>query len=251
MDRLNEKQQRWKSVWPTKIIALIATIQLILSFAIIGLEAGSVIIDINQGTVYAGFYCSLFFIMTWISMYCVGKWRRVWNSFDFCTRCVLVCCNTYSMPCAIHTLVQNVLSIAAASVIIYFDSIFMYYPGICYFSTSATCSGLSSATLTSSSSGSYQIKTTCIKAQLACAATMMFTNVIYIAFFIFVAVKSNRRSNGHSPGGFPSAVPPTQIPVHPNSGNLPNYPYALQPPMPNFPSYVAECPNCHIYMRVG
>ena len=251
MDKLNEKQQRWKSVWPTKIIALVATVQLMLTLGIIGLEAGSIIIDIDQGTVYAGFYCSVFFIMTWISMYCVGKWRRYRNSLDFYTRYILVCCNTYSMPCAIHTLVQNVLSIGAASVIIYFDSIFMYYPGTCYFSTSTICNGLASASFTSSNTSSYLIKIACIKAQLACAATMMFTNVVYIAFFIFVAVKANRRSNGHSPGAFPPGMHPVQIPVYPNAGNVINYPPVLHPTIPNFPSYVAECPNCHIYMRVG
>ena len=73
MKDLTEKQQRWKSVWPVRIIALIATLQLILTLGILGLEVGSVIIDVDQGTAYAGFYCSVFFIMTWISMFTVGK----------------------------------------------------------------------------------------------------------------------------------------------------------------------------------
>ena len=35
----------------------------------------------------------------------------------------------------------------------------------------------------------------CIKVQLACAASMLATNVIYIFIFIFVAVKTRNESN--------------------------------------------------------
>ena len=152
------------------------------------------------------------------------------------------------MPCAIHALVQNVLSIGAASVVIYFANLFMIYPGLCFFSSSSGCSSSTSLTLSSASS-TYQIKATLLKAQLACAAVMMFTSVVYIAIFTFIAIKANRRSKGQPP--IEHLPVNTSQPVNFYSGDPNTYPYALHPPAPNFPSYVAECPNCHIYMRVG
>jgi hypothetical protein len=73
MNYLTPKQQRWRQVWPAGFIAILAVIQLILTFIIIGLEVTSLIFDFYHSMIFAGFYCSLFFMVTWISMFTVSK----------------------------------------------------------------------------------------------------------------------------------------------------------------------------------
>jgi len=73
MNNLTPKQQRWRKLWPAGFIALLATIQLLLIFAIIGLETTSLLSDLYHAMSFAGFYCSLFFMITWISMFAVSK----------------------------------------------------------------------------------------------------------------------------------------------------------------------------------
>jgi hypothetical protein len=73
MNNLTPKQQRWRQMWPAGFIALLATIQLLLTFAIIGLETTSLIFDLYHSMIFAGYFCSLFFMITWISMFTVSK----------------------------------------------------------------------------------------------------------------------------------------------------------------------------------
>ncbi len=70
---LTAKQEKWRKIWPSCLIALLATIQLILTFSIIGLETTSLLFDFYHSMSFAGFYCSLFFMITWISMFTVSK----------------------------------------------------------------------------------------------------------------------------------------------------------------------------------
>lgn len=70
-------KEKWKSIWPSRILKLIAVIQIILTVAILALEAGSVGIHPFLATVYAGFYCSLFFTAAWISIFTVSKCSRI------------------------------------------------------------------------------------------------------------------------------------------------------------------------------
>ncbi len=73
LNMLTPKQQRWRKLWPACFIALLATLQLVLTFIIIGLETTSLIFDFYHSMIFAGFYCSLFFMITWISMFTVSK----------------------------------------------------------------------------------------------------------------------------------------------------------------------------------
>jgi hypothetical protein len=61
------------NVIPIIFPILLAIFQMILYLAIIGLEAASVYYDPGRGTIYAGFWCSLIFLVTWIAMFCYGK----------------------------------------------------------------------------------------------------------------------------------------------------------------------------------
>lgn len=58
---------------PTIVLIVLAIFQMILVSAITGLEATSVYYDAGRGTIYAGFWCSIIFSVTWIAMLCYGK----------------------------------------------------------------------------------------------------------------------------------------------------------------------------------
>lgn len=73
MHFLTPKEQRWRSIWPAGLIALLAVIQMISTFIIVGLEVTSMIFDTYHSMIFAGYYCSLFFTITWISMFTVSK----------------------------------------------------------------------------------------------------------------------------------------------------------------------------------
>ena len=70
---LTPEQQRWRSVWPYGLIGFLGLIQFLLTFSIIGLEITSLIFDAFHSMIFAGFYCSFFFMITWISMFTVSK----------------------------------------------------------------------------------------------------------------------------------------------------------------------------------
>jgi uncharacterized membrane protein (GlpM family) len=55
------------------IPGVIGLFQMLICFAIIGLEAGSVYYDAGRGTIYAGFWCSIIFFVSCVSMFCFGK----------------------------------------------------------------------------------------------------------------------------------------------------------------------------------
>ena len=55
------------------IPGVIGVFQMLLCFSIIGLEAGSIYYDAGRGTIYAGFWCSIIFFITCVSMFIFGK----------------------------------------------------------------------------------------------------------------------------------------------------------------------------------
>ena len=63
-----ERFPRWTS-------ALLGVIQLALTSAIIGLEVGSVIIDLGHGTIWVGFWAGLVFAKTVLMMLLISKMR--------------------------------------------------------------------------------------------------------------------------------------------------------------------------------
>jgi hypothetical protein len=56
--------------WATAILAIA---QLILTAAIIGLEFGSFYYDVAHGTIWAGFWSGLVFILTFLMMFIISK----------------------------------------------------------------------------------------------------------------------------------------------------------------------------------
>jgi hypothetical protein len=68
-----DREVRWRSRFSMGPPILIGFIQMILTFAIIGLEIASVIISPIYGTLYAGFWLSVIFTLSWISMFGLGN----------------------------------------------------------------------------------------------------------------------------------------------------------------------------------
>lgn len=68
-----DPEAQWRSKFSMLIPIVIGFLQFILTLAIIGLEIGSVFISPIKGTLYAGFWCSAIFILSWISMSILGK----------------------------------------------------------------------------------------------------------------------------------------------------------------------------------
>jgi len=80
-----DKEIQWRSKFSIVIPILIGFLQMILTFAIIGLEIASLVITPIQGTLYAGFWLSAIFALSWIAMFTLGidKQKIFTNSFLF------------------------------------------------------------------------------------------------------------------------------------------------------------------------
>jgi hypothetical protein len=72
--------QSWGLYWPARIMALIAVIQLLFSFAILGLQGAIVALGIAflcysvNAWYIMGFVCWAFFLACWISVFCVSEY---------------------------------------------------------------------------------------------------------------------------------------------------------------------------------
>jgi len=74
-----DKEVQWRSRFSMGIPILLGLVQMFLTFAIIALEIASVVISPIFGTLYAGFWLSIIFTLSWVSMLGLGNWKR----FDF------------------------------------------------------------------------------------------------------------------------------------------------------------------------
>lgn len=59
--------------FPTNVGVIIGVLQMLLNGAIVGLEGGSVAYNPKMDIIYAGFWCSCSFCLTWISMFAFRK----------------------------------------------------------------------------------------------------------------------------------------------------------------------------------
>jgi hypothetical protein len=65
--------------FPRRVTAVLAIIQTILAAAIIGLEFGSFSNDVAHGTIWAGFWCGVVFIITFLMMFCTSKYFTIFD----------------------------------------------------------------------------------------------------------------------------------------------------------------------------
>jgi len=67
-----DKEIQWRSKFSILIPIIIGFLQMIVTLAIIGLEIASVVISPIFGTLYAGFWLSVVFTISWIAMFTLG-----------------------------------------------------------------------------------------------------------------------------------------------------------------------------------
>ncbi|UJR37276.1 hypothetical protein I4U23_029985 [Adineta vaga] len=191
------RRQQWQKNWPTLFLAIIATTQMLLTFLIVSFETWSVILSIRYAFASVGYSTAFFFTITWISTFTV------------------VCCNRGSQGCATHALVENILSIIAASILLYFDAQFLRNPSICYW-PSEMCSNSFWSIQLNDFSMNYDInilnaKLLAVKLQLACAAIMLFSCVLFIVIYIYTAYKVRQEITVIQPHTTIQLVAPSQI----------------------------------------
>jgi cellulose synthase/poly-beta-1,6-N-acetylglucosamine synthase-like glycosyltransferase len=73
VNRKKNQRQRWQRFWPKTLLVLIAFLQMLLTGAILALEFCSMISNIKYSFFFIGFIASVFYIITWISTFIVGK----------------------------------------------------------------------------------------------------------------------------------------------------------------------------------
>jgi hypothetical protein len=123
----------------------------------------------------------------------------------------LACCCPTTLCCTTHAVVENVLSIIAASVLLYFNALFLNDPYKCLFDFFQCSYEAKTYPYPSyDSTAAYPVKMICFKAELACAAVMLVTNVVYVLIFMVVAVKtcilSDQRKERHDEHATPVRV---------------------------------------------
>jgi hypothetical protein len=64
----------FKERFPRWITAILGIAQIILTAAIVGLEFGSFYYDVAHGTIWAGFWSGLVFILTFLMMLIISKY---------------------------------------------------------------------------------------------------------------------------------------------------------------------------------
>ncbi|CAF3344057.1 unnamed protein product [Rotaria socialis] len=179
------QSERWRQVWPTPFLALIAVGQMLLTGAIVALETWSMLLNITSSFLFVGYITSFFFTITWISTFTV------------------VCCNRESRCCATHALVENVLSIIASSVLLYYDTQFLRYPTACFWSFELCIfSPISVAWHVFSGYNIFDLreaKLIAIRAQLACAAIMLSLSVFFFIIYIYTVLKVESKQTSVAP----------------------------------------------------
>lgn len=70
--QLHRRTRNWQRFWPKPWLIAISLIQSLVAFDIIGLEIGSMILNVRYSFFFIGFMASFFFVITWISTFIDG-----------------------------------------------------------------------------------------------------------------------------------------------------------------------------------
>lgn len=66
-------ERQWRAKFPARLSGLFALYESLCTAAIIGCEAGSILIDVYNATIYIGLWASIFFNIAWILQTIGGK----------------------------------------------------------------------------------------------------------------------------------------------------------------------------------
>lgn len=67
------REQRFNDRFPLGVVAVLAIIQMLTTFTIIGLEIGHILINIRLTNLFVGVWASVPFTILWFSMFATGK----------------------------------------------------------------------------------------------------------------------------------------------------------------------------------
>ncbi|UJR33187.1 hypothetical protein I4U23_020642 [Adineta vaga] len=197
------KQQRFHDKFPLSIVATLAIIQMLTTFAIFSLEIAHNLLHIKLTNLFVGFWTTIPFTILWISMFSV-----------------VCCCRRQS--CATHALVQNILGFIFACMLIGINLAFIRQPDKCFFAE-GICRTLHWTSYISdpieclvdgrtNSCGNTRISL--IIAQLACGVIMAMVCAIYLIIYcaIFLREAKVRQSE------VTTVDDAVMTPVYPSSG---------------------------------
>ncbi|CAF3090327.1 unnamed protein product [Rotaria sp. Silwood2] len=116
-----------------------------------------------------------------------------------------ICCCVKSLSCATYVLIVHFISIAASSVLLFYDVLFLRNPDICLWPNNL-CSGESLNLkffniILSISTDIHWIKFILIKIQITCASVMIAICLVYIGIYVYTHVKvhtNNRVNDPHT-----------------------------------------------------
>lgn len=157
---------------------------------------------------------------------------------------ILVCCHR-SRRCALYVFFVSILCAAAAITLIVLDALFIGNITRCFF-TNAICRDLASS-YTRQSGIPLGRKVQILKGQLACAAAMLATALLYMLLFILASLSSRSRNNRVliDQSRVPAQVVRTsgrQSPVQ--SWKSTNVPVTYEPSQ-------IECPHCGTAIKLA
>ncbi|CAF0959019.1 unnamed protein product [Rotaria sordida] len=174
-----DREIRWRSRFSTGIPILLGILQMLLTFAIIGLEIVSVVISPILGTLYAGFWSSVIFMLSWVSMLGLGDYK--------------ICCHR-ARKWASYMFFISILCAAAAIALIVLDALFIGNIDKCFFSN-VICNELILSFSPVLFSQPLGRKVQILKVQLACAVLMLVTAILYMLVFISASMSVRRSTS--------------------------------------------------------
>ncbi|CAF3017975.1 unnamed protein product [Rotaria sp. Silwood2] len=211
-------EQRFNDRFPLSIVALIAIIQMLTTFSIIGLEIGHIVYNIRLTNLFVGFWASVPFTILWISMFAA-----------------VCCCRRRS--CATHAVVQNFISLIFAIALIGINIAFIRRPNYCFF-TSGICERLFWPNNADLSFGCFfddhsescgKTRLALIKAQLAAGVLMAITCFIYLIVYAVVASRASRVTRRQMHTASDAVMAPVYQQPAPPAMRYGHQPYIISP----------------------
>ncbi|UJR35329.1 hypothetical protein I4U23_028090 [Adineta vaga] len=221
-----DREIQWRSKFSIVIPIIIGFLQMILTFAIVGLEIASVVISPSKGTLYAGFWLSIFFTLSWVSMF------------------ILVCCHR-SRKWALYVFFISILCAAAAITLIVLDALFIGDITRCFFSK-VICTDIESSGYRRSGIPLGR-KVQILKAQLAMAAALLATALLYMLLFILASIGSrtrNQRVVMHDSQTRPQVIRRTEVQEPVQGWKATSVPVTYEPSQ-------LECPHCGTLIKLA
>jgi hypothetical protein len=156
----------------------------------------------------------------------------------------IVCCHR-SRSCALYVFFISILCAAAAIILIYLDAMFIGNITRCFFAR-AICNDLQ-ASYTRPSTIPLGRKVQVLKAQMAMAAALLATAILYMLLFIVASLGSRRGTNRVLVQN--SQLPPQAV-HQPDTQSPPQTWQSTSVPVTYEPSQL-ECPHCGTSIRLA